>query len=314
MARYLVTGGAGFIGSNLVAALVARGDEVRVIDNFVTGRRENLDPVAGKFDFLEGSVEDPGRVESAMEGVQYVLHQAALPSVQRSVESPLASHASNLTGTLVLLEAARRAGVRRFVYASSSSVYGDSPRLPKDESLPVDPLSPYAVGKLGGELYCRVFYRLHGLETVALRYFNVFGPGQSPDSLYAAVIPRFITALKAGEPPVIYGDGHQSRDFTYIDNVVQANLASCVAGSEAAGEAFNIALGERVTLLELLGQMSSLLGRRVQPRFEPGRKGDVRDSLADIAKARRLIGYRPEVSLEEGLKRTLRAFGALTTP
>jgi nucleoside-diphosphate-sugar epimerase len=243
-----------------------------------------------------------------MQGVDYVLHQAALPSVQRSVEAPGESHAANLTGTLVLLQAAADAGARRFVYASSSSVYGDSPTLPKVETMPTDPLSPYAVGKLGGELYCRVFHRLHGLETVSLRYFNVFGPGQSPDSQYAAVVPRFITALKAGRAPVIFGDGLQSRDFTYIDNVVQANLSACSAGKEAAGEAFNIATGQAVTLLDLLKRMKELLGSSLDPRFEPGRKGDVRASLADVRKAERLLGYRPRISLDEGLKRTLEFF------
>ena len=314
MSRFLVTGGAGFIGSSLVRELVSRGEDVRVLDNFCTGKRENLEPFAGKIEVLEGSVDDFPVVERAMEGVDYVLHQAALPSVQRSVESPLGSHASNLTGTLVLLESARRAKVRRFVYASSSSVYGDSPTLPKVETMVPDPLPPYAVGKLGGELYCRVFHRLHGLETVSLRYFNVFGPGQSPDSLYAAVVPRFIAALKAGDPPVIYGDGCQTRDFTYIENVVQANLAACAAGREAAGEAFNIAFGERVTLLDLLGKMASLRGETAKPRFEPARRGDVRDSLADIGKARRLLGYRPEISLDEGLKRTLLGLEAMGAP
>ncbi len=309
MALYLVTGGAGFIGSGLVGELVARGETVRVLDNFITGKRENLRPFAGRIELIEGSVDDPALVEKAMGGVDYVLHQAALPSVQRSVENPVASHASNMTGTLVLLEAARRLGIRRFVYASSSSVYGDSPQLPKVETMPTAPLSPYAIGKLGGELYCRVYHRLHGLETVSLRYFNVFGPGQSPDSLYAAVIPRFIEAMQRGEPPVIYGDGRQSRDFTYIDNVIQANLAACTAGREALGEAFNIALGSRVTLLELLEKMASLRGTEVRPRFEPARPGDVRDSLADIRKARSLLGYRPEISLDEGLGRTLRAAG-----
>ena len=313
MARFLVTGGAGFIGSSLVREIVSRGEEARVLDNFSTGKRENLHPFSGRIEVLEGSVDDPRLVERAMEGVDYVLHQAALPSVQRSVESPLESNASNLTGTLVLLEAARRAKVRRFVYASSSSVYGDSPTLPKVETMPTDPLSPYAVGKLGGELYCRVFHRLHHLETVSLRYFNVFGPGQSPDSQYAAVLPRFIAALKAGESPVIYGDGRQTRDFTYIQNVVQANLAACAAGREAAGESFNIAFGARVSLLELLEKMAALRGIPAQPRFEAGRKGDVRDSLADVGKARRLLGYRPEVSLDEGLRRTLEALGALGT-
>ncbi len=311
MAVYLVTGGAGFIGSGLVRELVGRGEKVRVLDNFATGKRENLQPYQGRIELIEGNVEDPGTVEKAMKGVDYVLHQAALPSVQRSVEAPLTSHASNMTGTLVLLEAARRLGIRRFIYASSSSVYGDSPQLPKVETMPTAPLSPYAIGKLGGELYCRVYHRLYGLETVSLRYFNVFGPGQSPDSLYAAVIPRFIEAMKKGEPPVVYGDGRQSRDFTYIDNVIQANLAACAAGREALGEAFNIALGTRVTLLELLEKMAALRGEAVMPRFEPARQGDVRDSLADIRKARSLLGYRPEISLDEGLGRTLRASGAL---
>jgi nucleoside-diphosphate-sugar epimerase len=308
MPRFLVTGGAGFIGSSLVRELVARGEQVRVLDNFATGRRDNLRSLAGRIEVVEGRVEDPGTVATAMQGIDYVLHQAALPSVQRSVEAPVESHAANLTGTLVLLQAAADAGARRFVYASSSSVYGDSPTLPKVETMPTDPLSPYAVGKLGGELYCRVFHRLHGLETVSLRYFNVFGPGQSPDSQYAAVVPRFIAALKAGRPPVIFGDGLQSRDFTYIDNVVQANLSACSAGREAAGEAFNIATGQAVTLLDLLNRMKELLGSSVDPRFEPGRKGDVRASLADVRKAERLLGYRPRISLDEGLKRTLEFF------
>jgi nucleoside-diphosphate-sugar epimerase len=308
MPRFLVTGGAGFIGSNLVRELVERGEQVRVLDNFATGRRDNLRSLAGRIEVVEGRVEDPGTVATAMQGIDYVLHQAALPSVQRSVEAPGESHAANLTGTLVLLQAAADAGARRFVYASSSSVYGDSPTLPKVETMPTDPLSPYAVGKLGGELYCRVFHRLHGLETVSLRYFNVFGPGQSPDSQYAAVVPRFIAALKAGRQPVIFGDGLQSRDFTYIDNVVEANLSACSAGKEVAGEAFNIATGQAVTLLDLLNKMKELLGSFVDPRFEPGRKGDVRASLADVRKAERLLGYRPGISLDEGLKRTLEFF------
>jgi nucleoside-diphosphate-sugar epimerase len=309
MAHFLVTGGAGFIGSSLVRELVARGEQVRVLDNFATGRRESLRSVAETIEILEGRAEDPATVAKAMSGMDYVLHQAALPSVQRSVESPLESHASNLTGTLVLLQAAAESRVRRFVYASSSSVYGDSPTLPKVETMPPDPLSPYAVGKLGGELYCRVFHLLHGLETVALRYFNVFGPGQPPDSPYAAVVPRFIAAIKAGRSPIIFGDGLQSRDFTYIENVVQANLAACSAGKEAAGESFNIATGEAVTLLDLLKKMAGLLGSSMEPRFEPARKGDVRNSLADIRKAGRLLGYRPRIALDEGLKRTVESFG-----
>lgn len=311
MARYLITGGAGFIGSSLARALVARGDQVRILDNFSTGRRENLEGLGERSETLEGSVDDPAAVDRAMAGIEYVLHQAALPSVQRSVDLPMESHATNLTGTLRLLVAARKAGVRRFVYASSSSVYGDSPQLPKVETMTAAPLSPYAVGKLGGELYCRVFHKLHGLETVSLRYFNVFGPGQRPDSAYAAVVPRFVESIRSGVAPVVYGDGKQSRDFTYIDNVVQANLAACMAGPGVAGEAFNIACGEAVTLLELLQQMGEVSGRGLAPRFEPPRAGDVKHSLADIGKAARLLGYRPSVSFQEGLRRTLKAAGAM---
>src|SRR2546422_1341905 len=289
MSRFLVTGGAGFIGSHLVRELVSRGEEVRVVDNFMSGKHENLNPVLGRFELLEGNVEDPVLVKRAMQGVDFVLHQAALGSVPRSVEEPLASHAANLTGTLVVLEAARKAEVRRFVYASSSSVYGDTPQLPKVETMPTSPLSPYAVTKLAGEFYCSVFQRIYGLEAISLRYFNVFGPGQSPDSQYAAVMPRFITALQRSEAPVIYGDGLQSRDFTYIENVVQANLLSCSAPSPATGEAFNIACGESFTLLDLVREMAAISGRKIQPRFEAPRRGDVRDSLAAIAKARELL-------------------------
>jgi nucleoside-diphosphate-sugar epimerase len=311
MAHYLITGGAGFIGSSLARALVARGDQIRILDNFTTGRKENLEGLGGGTEILEGSVDDPDAVDRAMAGIDYVLHQAALPSVQRSVELPMESHATNLTGTLRLLVAARKAAVRRFVYASSSSVYGDSPQLPKVETMTAAPLSPYAVGKLGGELYCRVFHKLHGLETVALRYFNVFGPGQRPDSAYAAVVPRFVQAILAGEPPVVYGDGMQSRDFTYIDNVVHANLAACSAGPAVAGEAFNIACGEAVTLLDLLQEMMEMSGRDLAPRFAPQRAGDVRHSLADVGKAVSLLGYRPAVPFREGLRRTLEAAGAV---
>ena len=252
MATYLVTGGAGFIGTHLVGELVSRSEEVRVLDNFVTGLRRNLDPFAGRIQLYEGSVDDASLVTRAMRDVDYVLHQAALGSVPRSVDDPSATHAANLSGTLVLLDAARKAGVRRFVYASSSSVYGDSAQLPKVEAMPAQPLSPYAVTKLGGELYCRVFHQIYGLETVSLRYFNVFGPGQRPDSEYAAVLPRFMAAARQGEAPVIYGDGRQSRDFTFVENVIQANLLSCMAPSSAAGEAFNVACGEATTLNQLV--------------------------------------------------------------
>ena len=309
MPRYLVTGGAGFIGSHLVRELVSRGEAVRVLDDFKTGKPENLAPISEGLELLEGGVDDPVAVDRAMQGVDFVLHQAALGSVPRSVEDPLTSHSVNLTGTLVLLESARRAKVRRFIYASSSSVYGDTPQLPKVETMPTAPLSPYAVTKLAGEFYCGVFHRIYGLETVSLRYFNVFGPRQSPDSQYAAVIPRFMSALASSESPVIYGDGRQSRDFTYIDNVVQANLLSCTAPSAAAGQAYNIACGESFTLLDLLREMGEICGRNVQPRFEAARLGDVRDSLAGIEKAKELLGYQPAVSFQEGLRRTLHFAG-----
>lgn len=311
MATYLVTGGAGFIGTHLVGELVSRNEEVRVLDNFVTGLRRNLDPFAGRMQLYEGSVDDASLVARAMQGVDYVLHQAALGSVPRSVDDPSATHAANLSGTLILLDAARKARVRRFVYASSSSVYGDSDQLPKVETMPALPLSPYAVTKLGGELYCRVFHQIYGLETVSLRYFNVFGPGQRPDSEYAAVLPRFMAAARQGEAPVIYGDGRQSRDFTFVENVIQANLLSCTAPSAAAGQAFNVACGESFTLLDLLREMESLSGLKLEPRFEAARKGDVRDSLAGIQKASDLLAYRPAVSFREGLRRTLLAAGLL---
>jgi len=311
MATYLVTGGAGFIGTHLVGELVSRSDEVRVLDNFVTGLRRNLDPFSGRIQLYEGNVDDAALVARAIQGVDYVLHQAALGSVPRSVDDPSATHAANLSGTLVLLDAARKARVRRFVYASSSSVYGDSAQLPKVETMPALPLSPYAVTKLGGELYCRVFHQIYGLETVSLRYFNVFGPGQRPDSEYAAVLPRFMAAARQGEAPVIYGDGRQSRDFTFVENVIQANLLSCTAPSSAAGQAFNIACGESFTLLDLLREMESLSGIKLEPRFEAARKGDVKDSLAGIQKAKDLLAYRPAISFREGLRRTLLAAGLL---
>ena len=309
MPRYLITGGAGFIGSHLVRELISRGEAVRVLDNFVTGKRENLAPFARKLELLEGGVDDPALVGEAMKGIDFVLHEAALGSVPRSGEDPAASNAAKLTGTLLLLDSARKAGVRRFVYASPS-VYGDTPELPKLESMPPSPLSPYAVTKLGGELYCGVFHGIYGLETVSLRYFNVFGPGQSPDSQYAAVIPRFMTAISRSESPVIYGDGKQSRDFTYIENVVQANLLSCTAPATAAGQSFNIACGESFTLLDLLREMGEISGKSIQPRFEAARQGDVRGSLAGIGKAQASLGYRPAVSFREGLRRTLRSAGA----
>jgi nucleoside-diphosphate-sugar epimerase len=309
--KYLVTGGAGFIGSHLVGALLRRGEAVVVLDNFATGRRENLAEAAkakrsGSPEpiVIEGDVRDAAVVQRSMNGVTHVLHQAALSSVPRSVVDPHASHEVNATGTLNLLLAARDAGVARFVYASSSSAYGDSPTQPKVETMATAPLSPYAISKLAGEQYCRVFTTLYGLETVALRYFNVFGPRQDPNSEYAAVVPRFMTAVLGGRAPTIYGDGRQSRDFTYIDNAVDANLKACEAPTAAVGRAYNIACGKRATLLEMLGLIEKITGRTARPTHEPARPGDVRDSLADIGAARKLLGYEPGVTLEEGLRRT----------
>jgi len=309
----LVTGGSGFIGSHLVEALLLRGAMVRVLDNLTTGHRANLAGALAQPDgrgtvtFIEGDIVDRKTVQDAVTGVEYVLHQAALPSVQRSVEDPVTSNVVNVEGTLNVLLAARDAGVRRVVYASSSSVYGDSPQLPKIESMPTNPLSPYAVSKLAGEAYCRAFTRVYGVETVSLRYFNVFGPRQDPNSLYAAVLPRFIEALLGKKPPVIYGDGLQSRDFTHIDNVVQANLLALEAVG-VGGETFNIACGERITLkaiIECLGEFSCQV---VEPEYQAPRAGDIKHSLADTSKAEQMLGYRPAIPFREGLKRTFEFF------
>ena len=309
---YLVTGGAGFIGSNLTAALLAAGHRVRVLDNFLTGKRENLAGLAQRhgaaFDLLEGDLRDLDAVRRAAEGVVYVLHQGALPSVPRSVADPVLSNGINVGGTVNLLIAARDAGVRRVVFAASSSAYGDTPELPKRESMTPNPKSPYAAQKLAGEHYMRIFFEVYGLETVSLRYFNVFGPRQDPTSMYAAVIPRFITSVLSGEPPTVYGDGGQTRDFTYIDNVVRANLLACEAPKAACGKVFNIACGERISLLSILEIVYGLAGRRVLPRFEPPRPGDVRDSLADITLAKELLGFDPKVFFSEGLSRTFGFF------
>jgi nucleoside-diphosphate-sugar epimerase len=309
--KYLVTGGAGFIGSHLVEALLRRGEAVVVLDNFATGRRENLDaalearrPGAPEPIVVEGDVREPAVVRQAMSGVTHVLHQAALASVPRSIAEPVASHEVNATGTLHLLLAAREARVTRFVYASSSSAYGDSPTLPKVETMATSPLSPYAIGKLAGEHYCRVFSTLYEVPTIALRYFNIFGPRQDPNSQYAAVVPRFLTAALEGHSPIVYGDGGQSRDFTYIDNAVDANLRACDAPATAVGGAYNIACGKSATLLEMLSVIGRITGKTIHPVHEPGRPGDVRDSLADITAARRHLGYAPNIDLEEGLRRT----------
>jgi UDP-N-acetylglucosamine/UDP-N-acetyl-alpha-D-glucosaminouronate 4-epimerase len=313
--RYLVTGGAGFIGSNLVEELLRRGESVVVLDDFSTGRRANLDTAlrarpdaASAPVVIEGDLRDRAAVKRAMDGVTHILHQAALPSVQRSVEDPMATHEVNVTGTLNLLVEAREAGARRFVYASSSSVYGDSAHLPKEETMVPAPLSPYAVSKLAGEYYCRVFHQLYGLETVSLRYFNIFGPRQDPHSQYAAVVPNFIKAATSGEPPTIFGDGLQSRDFTYIDNAVEANLKACDAPASATGRAYNVACGTSATLLDLLRILERLTGAAIRPRHEAPRPGDVRHSRASIEAARTDLGYAPTVDLEEGLRRTVARF------
>ena len=305
---YLVTGGAGFIGSNLVDALVARGDRVRVLDDFSTGRRENLAAQPG-VEVVEGDLRDAAVVRRAVAGVDGVFHQAALRSVPRSVDDPLSSNQVNVTGTLVLLLACRDAGVRRVVYASSSSVYGDDPALPKVETLPTRPVSPYAISKLAAEHYCQTFARLYGLETVSLRYFNVFGPRQNPESKYSAVIPRFLAQALAGEPLEVHGDGEQSRDFTYIDNVVEGNLRA-MAAPGVSGEVFNIACGTRHSLIAIAGAIADFLGRQL-PRAHTGpRAGDVRHTLADITKAERLLGYRPQVDFATGMRRTCEYFVA----
>ncbi|MDH4117636.1 MAG: SDR family oxidoreductase [Acidimicrobiia bacterium] len=303
----LVTGGGGFIGSNIARALLERGDSVRVVDDFSTGREVNLEGV--DVEVVRGSIEDRDTVDRAMRDVEVVFHQAALPSVKRSVDDPGRTHAVNATGTLNVLDAARAAGVRRFVYASSSSAYGDTPVLPKREDMVPSPLSPYAVSKLAGEHYCKAFTKVYGLECVALRYFNVYGPRQDPTSHYSAVIPLFATALLTGATPTVFGDGEQTRDFTYIDNVVRANLLAAEAGPQVAGEAMNIACGERVSLNELLSAIAEVVGLEdFEAVYRDPRPGDVRDSLADITKAQTLIGYVPEVRLSEGLKRTVEWF------
>ncbi len=299
----LITGGAGFIGSNLAGELVSQGESVRVIDDLSTGRRVNLEGLLGDVDFVEGSILDLDVLSKACEGVDYVLHQAAIPSVPRSVNDPITSHQANTTGTLNVLVAAKDTGVKRVVYASSSSAYGDTPILPKREDMKPDPLSPYAVSKLCGEYYCKVFYGVYGLETVALRYFNVFGPNQDPNSQYAAVVPKFIMAYKEGKPPVIFGDGEQSRDFTFIENVVAANIAAMKA-EETRGDVVNIACGDRVTVNELASLIGEIMGVHIKPVHDERRKGDVLHSHADISAAKKLLGYEPKFDLREGLRKT----------
>jgi UDP-glucose 4-epimerase len=305
----VVTGGAGFIGSHLARALLAQGRRVRILDDLSTGKRERVTPLLQRFtrcEFLEQDVRDLDGLRDAFAGAEFVYHQAALPSVPRSVKDPVASNAANVDGTLNVFVAARDARVRKVVYASSSSVYGDSKELPKRENMPFNPLSPYAITKCVGEMYGGVFARLYGLETVGLRYFNVFGPAQDPTSQYAAVIPRFITRMLRGERPVIYGDGEQSRDFTYVDNVVAAN--QCAARSKAGGIAVNVACGERYTLNRLVAVLNDILGTRIEPVYEDGRPGDVKHSQADVALAAEAIGFRSGTGFEEGLRHTVEFF------
>lgn len=311
--RVLITGGAGFIGSHLVEALLQAGAEVRVLDSLRTGHRENLAEALeggggrGRFTLIEGDITERKVVQDAMVGADYVLHHAALPSVQRSVEDPLSTDRINVGGTLNVLVAARDTGVKRVISASSSSVYGNTPQLPKLEDMAPNPHSPYAVSKLAGEAYCRAFTRVYGLETVSLRYFNVFGPRQDPNSPYAAVVPRFIEALVNGRAPLVYGDGTQSRDFSYIENIVRANLLALRAPG-VSGEVFNIACGEGVSLRDIWQLLAEILRRPVHPEFYPPRAGDIQHSRADISKAERMLGYRPVIRFREGLEQTVTSY------
>lgn len=307
--KYLVTGGAGFIGSNIVSELLKQGQQVVVLDNFATGKRENILPLMknDNLTMIEGDLRSFHIVRSAVKGVDYILHQGALPSVPRSINDPITSNDVNILGMLNILEAAKEFGVKRVITASSSSIYGNSETLPKVESMPVNPLSPYALTKYAQERYCQIFSQIYGLETVALRYFNVFGPNQDPTSQYSAVIPKFIKLIMADKEPVIYGDGSQSRDFTFVENNVWANIQACTA-PKAAGQVINIACGERYTLIDLVNMINEILGKKIEPKFEKDRAGDVKHSLAGIDKAKELLGYEVKVDFREGLKRTVEYF------
>lgn len=306
MANYLITGGAGFIGSHLVHALLERGDRVRVLDNFETGLRKNLDPVRDRIELHEVSLTDADAVRAACEGIDYIFHEGALPSVPRSIKQPRPSHEINIGGTFNVLEGARLAGVKRVVYAASSSAYGNQPGFPRVETMAPQPLSPYAVQKLTGELYMQAYWRVYGVETVCLRYFNIFGARQVPDSPYSGVMARFALMMMRGETPTIFGDGEQGRDFTHVENVVRANLLAIEAHRDkVAGQVFNIACGERHTLNETYSLLATLVGFEHPPIYGPEREGDVRDSLADISAASQALGYKPEVGFEEGLRRTV---------
>lgn len=304
--NYLITGGAGFIGSNIARKLLEKGESVRIIDNFSTGRKSNLHDLTDHVELIDGDIRDYWTVVQAVKGIDYILHQAALPSVPRSIENPLTSNSVNVDGTLNLLEAARHAGVKKMVMASSSSVYGESEELPKHEKMMPSPLSPYAVSKLTNEYYCRVYWNLYQFPTVCLRYFNIFGPYQDPNGAYAAVIPKFIDSFMKGEAPTVFGDGEQSRDFTYIDNCVQANLL-CATNDKIAGDVFNVACGGQFTLNELLDEMRKIMGVDIKANYAPPRAGDIKDSFADVSKLGK-YGYKTEVSFVDGLKKTVEFF------
>jgi UDP-glucose 4-epimerase len=304
MEKFLVTGGAGFIGSNICAKLISQGSFVRVIDNLLTGKKNNFSGILDKIEFIEADMGNPDAARRAMKGIDVVLHEGALPSVPRSVDDPAATHRHCVDATFTLLLAARDAKVKRFVYAASSSAYGDTPTLPKVETMSVNPLSPYAAAKLMGEFYCSVFYKVFGLETISLRYFNVFGPNQDPTSQYAAAIPAFVTSILKGKSPTIYGDGQQSRDFTYVDNVVEANLLAARI-KKAKGEVVNIACGEAITVNEIIKMINEIVGKSVKPIYVPSRPGDVKHSLADITAAKKLLGFKPVVPFKEGLKKAI---------
>lgn len=307
MDHYLITGGAGFIGSNLVEELLKQGGQVRVLDNFSTGRRDNLKPFINDIELVEGDIRSLSTVYRAVDGIDFVLHQAALPSVQRSVEDPITTNEVNITGTLNILIASRDRNVKRVVFASSSSIYGNNNVLPKQEDMKTDPLSPYAAAKLTGEKYCKVFSEVYGLSTIVLRYFNVFGPRQDPSSQYSAVIPRFIHLMKNNKVPTIYGDGEQSRDFTFIKNVVNANLLAC-KNLDLKHEIFNCAYQEQISVNQLVHYLNEIFNTDIKPNYDKPRSGEVKHSLADIAKARRLLNFNPEINFKQGLNKTVEWF------
>lgn len=310
MANYLVTGGAGFVGGHLVQGLVGRGHNVRVLDNFSTGKRSNLEDVASSVEVIDGDMRDFDTCLTAAAGIDMIFHEAAIPSVPRSVDEPFASHDANMNGTFNVLMAAVQSKCKRVIYAASSSAYGDTEVLPKHEAIRPEPLSPYAVQKLAGEMYGRAFYECFGLQTVALRYFNVFGPRQDPKSQYAAAIPAFVTSILNDQPPTVYGDGTQTRDFTFIENVVHANVLAAEA-KETRGQAINIACGQKVSVNGIIATINQLLGKDVETKFVPRRKGDVMHSLADISKAKELIGFEPQVLFDEGLKRAIDYYASI---